>query len=124
MEDSKKYLKMAKVFFALSAVCVVLDLFIPVARYWKEEAETQEKASIRYVFACTSEYLDDSFEKGEIKTKVTCEDLVAAGYMLKTPKEAGIADNFEIKVNVIDGRPSVEYVKSKKFIYTGVGEFY
>ena len=124
MDKHKKIWELAKKFFILAVVCLSLGFMIPIASFWKEEAETREKASIRYVFACTSEYLDDSFEKGEIKTKVTCEDLVAAGYMLKTPKEAGIADNFEIKVNVIDGRPSVEYVKSKKFIYTGVGEFY
>lgn len=84
---------------------------IPIASFWKQEADSREKAAIRTVFYNTRYYLDDSFEKGEIKTAVTCDELVKAGYMTKTPKGSIGIENFEIKITQRDGRPCVEYVR-------------
>ena len=125
MEKPKKSVKPLKIFVILSVICFLFVLSIPVLKYWDREAAFREKTAITEVYWAAQGYLDDGSKKGVKITGLTCEDIVRAGYLTQTPKEALGIKNFEIKITEIDGKPSVEYVKSKKHTYIGVesGEF-
>ena len=112
-----KKTKFKDVMIALAVnLAVVLFVISLITDHLDKQQLIVEQDVARKVYNACENYISDQYANGETVTNVTCRELAENGYISKNA-ETPEFEKFEIKISVIDGRPSVEYVKSKNFTY-------
>ncbi|MBQ9518466.1 MAG: hypothetical protein IJR59_01040 [Firmicutes bacterium] len=112
-----KKTKFRDVIIALAVnLAVVLFVISLITDHLDKQRLIVERNAVKMVYNVCENYISDRYANGETVTNVTCRELAENGYISKNA-ETPEFEKFEIKISVIDGRPRVEYVKSKNFTY-------